>query len=111
MGRIQVQSAIITSQERERKRIAAELHDSLGQHLVVIKNLALLLLHQPADQDQARQQIGDISGEASQALHEVKEISYNLRPQQLERVGLTATLQGMVKRVAGVSGINISAKL
>src|ERR1700720_867789 len=33
---------LIASQEAERKRIAAELHDGLGQHLVVIRNLALL---------------------------------------------------------------------
>ncbi|MEJ7701597.1 MAG: two-component regulator propeller domain-containing protein [Pyrinomonadaceae bacterium] len=35
---------LLASQEHERKRIAAELHDSLGQRLVVIKNLALMLL-------------------------------------------------------------------
>ena len=33
---------LIDSQEHERRRIAAELHDSLGQHLIVIKNRALL---------------------------------------------------------------------
>jgi signal transduction histidine kinase len=32
---------LIASQEGERKRIAADLHDSLGQRLVVINNLAL----------------------------------------------------------------------
>ncbi len=36
---------LINSQESERKPIAAELHDSLGQHLVVIKNLALISLN------------------------------------------------------------------
>lgn len=35
---------LIASQEAERKRIAAEMHDSLGQRLIVIKNLALFLL-------------------------------------------------------------------
>ncbi len=35
---------LIASQERERKRIAAELHDSLGQQLLIIKNWAALAL-------------------------------------------------------------------
>ena len=35
---------LIASQENERKRISAELHDSLGQRLVIIQNQALLLL-------------------------------------------------------------------
>jgi signal transduction histidine kinase len=35
---------LIASQERERKRIAAELHDSLGQQLLIIKNWAVLAL-------------------------------------------------------------------
>jgi signal transduction histidine kinase len=35
---------LIDSQENERKRIASELHDSLGQRLVIIKNRALMPL-------------------------------------------------------------------
>ena len=35
---------LIASQERERKRIAGELHDSLGQQLLIIKNWAALAL-------------------------------------------------------------------
>ena len=35
---------LIASQENERRRIAAELHDSLGQRLVVINNLALICI-------------------------------------------------------------------
>ena len=35
---------LIESQENERKRIAVELHDSLGQRLVIVKNLALFFL-------------------------------------------------------------------
>jgi signal transduction histidine kinase len=33
---------LIASQERERQRIAAELHDSLGQNLLLVRNRALL---------------------------------------------------------------------
>ncbi|MBI1763873.1 MAG: hypothetical protein HYR56_20810 [Acidobacteria bacterium] len=102
---------LLESQERERQRIAAELHDSLGQRLIVIKNLALLLLQNKFSPTQTQAQIGDISAEASRAIHEVKEISYNLRPHQLEQAGLTKTLHGLVKQVAHASGIAITAEL
>ena len=55
---------LISSQESERKRIAAELHDSLGQRLVVIKNLALMFLHTPIGNGESREQIEEISAEA-----------------------------------------------
>src|SRR5262249_37936840 len=52
---------LIDSQEAERKRIAAELHDSLGQSLVIIKNRALHSLADPDDHDRAREQIEEIA--------------------------------------------------
>jgi signal transduction histidine kinase len=57
---------LIASQEAERKRIAAEMHDSLGRPLVVMKNLAYLLLRSkkaaPAD-DPDVQTIAEIRDE------------------------------------------------
>jgi signal transduction histidine kinase/ligand-binding sensor domain-containing protein len=96
---------LIASQEAERKRIAAELHDGLGQHLVVIKNLALLTLNQAADDNERQQRIESISDGASQAIREVREISHNLRPYQLDRLGLTLALQGIVKTAAAGSPV------
>ena len=101
---------LIASQENERKRIAAELHDSLGQRLVIIKNLALILLNGSAA-DGAREQIDEISTEASQAIGEVKEISYNLRPHQLDRLGLTKALEALVKKAASASPIAFTSEI
>ena len=101
---------LIASQENERKRIAAELHDSLGQRLVIIKNLALILLNGSAT-DGAREQIDEISNEASQAIGEVKEISYNLRPHQLDRLGLTKALEALVKKAASASPIAFTSEI
>lgn len=96
---------LIASQEAERKRIAAELHDGLGQHLVVIKNLALLTLREPTGDLAERERIEHISEGASQAIREVREISHNLRPYQLDRLGLTLALQGIIKTMAAGSTI------
>ena len=101
---------LIASQEHERKRIAAELHDSLGQRLVIIKNLALILLNGSAPAG-ARAQIDEISTEASHALGEVREISYNLRPHQLDRLGLTKAVEALVKKAASASPIAFTSEI
>ena len=106
---------LIVSQESERKRIAAELHDGLGQHLVVIKNLALMFLRTsagaPATSNGALGQIEEISAEASHAIGEVKEISYNLRPYQLDRIGLTKAVEALARTSAACSHIGFTAEI
>jgi len=108
---------LLSSQESERKRIAAELHDSLGQRLVVIKNLALLSLDNgslnsglPAATT-ARQHVEEISAEASHALGEVREISYNLRPYQLDLIGLTKATEALVNKASRASTVAFTADI
>lgn len=96
---------LIESQERERKRIAAELHDSLGQNLLVIKNRAILGNQVAANTAAAQEQFGEITDAVTEALNEVREIAYNLRPYHLDRVGLTGALEAMVEKIAEASGI------
>jgi signal transduction histidine kinase/ligand-binding sensor domain-containing protein len=105
---------LIASQEGERRRIAAELHDSLGQRLIIINNLALFLLRPKAragNEEDRRQTIEEIRTEASQAIEETRAISYALRPFQLDRLGLTKAIQALAKTVARASQIEISAEV
>jgi ligand-binding sensor domain-containing protein/signal transduction histidine kinase len=91
---------LIASQEHERKRLAAELHDSVSQTLVVIKNRALLSLQTPDDPRRALDQMDEIADAASEAIDEVREISYNLRPYHLDRLGLTKAIDAMIEKAA-----------
>jgi signal transduction histidine kinase len=105
---------LIASQEAERKRIAAEMHDSLGQRLIVIKNLAYLLLRArtgAVTDDADAQTITEISDEASSAIAETREISYNLRPLQLDRLGLTKAIGAMVRTTGIASEIHFTSEL
>ncbi len=102
---------LIASEERERKRVAAELHDSLGQRLVLVKNLLLMQLRKPAANGAQSEQLNEISAEVSQAIAEVKEISYNLRPHQLDQLGLSKALKALIKRAGDSSGIAFSAEI
>lgn len=95
---------LIESQESERKRIAAELHDSLGQNLLVIKNRALLgALTQP--DGGTKSQFDEISRSVTQTLEEVRTISYNLRPSHLDQLGLQTALVVMIEKVAASSEV------
>lgn len=95
---------LIASQEEERKRIAGELHDSLGQALLVIMNRAYLGA-QAENRSTTREQFDEISDSAAEAINQVREIAYYLRPSQLERFGLTTAVEEMLEQVAEASGV------
>jgi signal transduction histidine kinase len=102
---------LIASQELERKRIAAELHDSLGQNLLIIKNRAVLARDRPDDQPSRSDPLNEISEVASQSIEAVREISHNLRPYQLDRLGLTKAIRAVVLQVSKSSKITIHSEL
>jgi len=90
---------LMTTQEDERKRIAQELHDSLGQRLVVINSIAKLAVRfrdSPSKSDESRFQ--EISAEATAGLEDTRLIAYDLRPSHLDRLGLTQSIEYLVAR-------------
>jgi signal transduction histidine kinase len=102
---------LIESQETERKRIAAELHDSLGQELLIIKNRAALGLKMLGDTSKTREQMEQIAGTASQAITEVRQIAYNLRPYHLDEIGLSQSLEELIERVADACPIRFRSEI
>ena len=100
---------LIDSQEHERRRIAAELHDSLGQHLIVIKNRALLGSIKSAEG--LKDQFDEISRSATLSIDEVKQIAYNLRPYHLDQLGLGTSIQAMTARLGASSDIEFSVNV
>ena len=91
---------LIDSQEQERKRFAAEMHDGLGQSLVIIKNRARLSLKQSDQKEAMLDHLENISETASHAIEEAREIAFNLRPHLLDRLGLTKTIESMLGKVS-----------
>ena len=111
LARAEYTLQLIASQEAERARIAAELHDSLGQNLLLIKNRAQLALagkNPPAD---LREHIESISQLASQSIAEARQISHDLHPHQLDHLGLTRALEAMIDGAAESSGMVFQRKL
>lgn len=98
-------------QDEERQRVAAELHDGLGQSLAIIKNRAQMGLRNQTNTDRIMEQLEEISATATASILEVREIAHNLRPYELDRLGLGAAIESMVERVSNSTSISLSADL
>jgi signal transduction histidine kinase/ligand-binding sensor domain-containing protein len=101
---------LLESQEVERRRIAVELHDGLGQNLVLVKNLAAFRMAGNGEET-SPPQTAEIVAAAERALEEVHAISYALRPPELDRLGLAKAISVMVRRAAEASGIRFETRV
>jgi len=102
---------LIESQETERQRIARELHDSLGQNLLLIKNRAVMGLKDTATPEKMREQLQEISEASTGSVEEIRSIARALRPYQLDRLGLTKTLEDVAASVTTAGGLSIEAQV
>jgi PAS domain S-box-containing protein len=95
---------LMTMQDQERRRIARDLHDGLGQELAVAKMvLDKMFLEKPAQpQDQTWVQASSI---IDRAIQEVRTMSHLLHPPLLDEVGLQSALGWYVEGLAKRSGI------
>lgn len=92
--------AMIDSESKERKRIASELHDSLGQLLCTAKIIVSSLDDAVAQSDEEDKIAYGSSLELiDEALAEVRNISHNLMPVSLISVGLISALEELIKKI------------
>ena len=102
---------LINAHETERRRVAAELHDSIGQSLAMIKNSAVFGANTANDLSEAKEQLREISGASAQAISEVREIAYNLRPYLVDRLGLTKAIGELLEKIEDNSALEIVDEL
>jgi signal transduction histidine kinase len=103
-------SHLMTIQENERKRIAEELHDELGQSLLVLKlqiNTICRRLHDNLLKERCEQAMQY----TDQVIENVRRLSHDLRPLVLEGLGLTTALQALIKEFAENSQMKISTNM
>jgi two-component system sensor histidine kinase UhpB len=88
----------IGAQELERRRLALELHDEVGQLLTgVVLGLDGLAATVP---EEARSRVGELQGMVREGAEQVREIARGLRPESLEELGLRSALIGLTAAVA-----------
>jgi PAS domain S-box-containing protein len=102
---------LIDLQDEERRRIAAELHDSIGQSLVIIKHRAMICLRDSTGSDRMLGQLEEISSTATAAIDELHEIAHNLRPYELDRLGLVRAVETMVSKLSSSMAIRLHADI
>jgi PAS domain S-box-containing protein len=92
--------------EEERKRISRELHDELGQLLTILKfDLSWLKLEGSRNDANIIARIDAMMESVNEALASVKRISKEIRPPQLEALGLIGAIQWDVDQVEKKTGL------
>jgi signal transduction histidine kinase len=97
---------MLTLQDEERRRLARDLHDGLGQELTAAK-IIVDGIRAPDAKGQAAEASTLING----ALQQVRTISHLLHPPLLEELGLVAALRWYIDGLSKRSGINTSLEI
>lgn len=96
---------LIHAQEAERRRLAGELHDEIGQILTAV-SLSLELTKGAVDEG-ARGRLDESMAIVDRAIDQIRGMSLNLRPAMLDVMGLEAALRWFVGQQRNATGIDI----
>jgi signal transduction histidine kinase/ligand-binding sensor domain-containing protein len=107
----EVTTLLIQNQERERQRMAQEMHDVLGQELLIIKNRALMGLKTVKAGTKEHSHLEQISQSSTSMLKRVREIAHDLRPPELDRLGLSETLRAIIAHVSDASSFSLAGTI
>ncbi len=99
--------AVIDGQEEERRRIARELHDGVGQTLSGIK-LNWEIVSDTLISSPKIQHLEKMSHMLDDAVSEVRTISHQMMPKELEQFGLVPTIRGILQFNFGNTGIQFN---
>ncbi len=108
----ELSARLLQIQDEERRRIARELHDSVGQMLAAVSmNLAQVNHEANALSPDARKALEDNAGLLEQLSSEIRTISHLLHPPLLDEVGLQSALQWYIDGFSERSKIKVDLEL
>lgn len=103
--------SVLRVQEDERRKLARELHDGIGQNLTALKHrLGQLGAALPAD-PMLRGQLDDAIALCADTLDDTRELSRLLRPPILDDLGLEPALQWLARSQGEASGLRIAVEI
>jgi signal transduction histidine kinase len=94
-------------QDGERRRVARDVHDGLGQYLVGVKMGVDQLARRLVNDPQSHESISEISTLLNRAITETRTISHLLHPPLLDEIGLESALSVYADGFAKRSGITV----
>jgi signal transduction histidine kinase len=100
-------NAVFETQESERKRLAEDLHDSVGQVLSAIK-LNMHRLHKNAISESSQPLLVDTRKLIDECIQEIRNIIHNVLPPVLTDYGLLAALEALCSKVQQVTNIKVN---
>ncbi len=106
--RLRVLSArVLSIQEEERRRISSDLHDDIGQSVTALKFGLHRLASTPRLGGGATKLVSECIGMADATLERVRQLAYDMRPPQLDQLGLEEAVHWLVERQRAATGIDI----
>jgi signal transduction histidine kinase len=100
-------NAVIQTEEKERRRLAKDLHDGLGPLLSTVK-MAVSSLSQKEENAENKKIIDNTDYVITEAIRSLKEISNNLSPHVLDNFGLASAIKTFSGKVSSAQTIQIS---
>lgn len=101
----ELSARLLTVQDQERQRIGRDLHDSVGQYLVLLKIRLDQLEETFKLDDPTRGKVADCIHLLEEAIREVRATSYELYPPMLEEIGLKSAIEWYLDGYVERSGI------
>ncbi|MES9605943.1 histidine kinase [Actinomadura sp. NPDC000929] len=100
---------VLDAQEAERRRIAQELHDEIGQTLTVV----LLELKSVANRapEEISEELREVQETVRSSLDEVRRVARRLRPGVLDDLGLTSALTALATDFSGTGGPRVTRRV
>ena len=104
-------SSLIAAQDQERRRIARDLHDGLGQELSGAKMMVDCIQMQNQSVEWKEQAAAEASTLINQAIQQVRSISHLLHPPMLDEIGLQSSLRWFLDGLTKRSGLETSLEV
>jgi signal transduction histidine kinase len=88
---------LLQAEERERRRLAADLHDQVAQTLALSK-IKLRMLRESLSSTVYAEPLDEISGIIAQTINNIRAMTFDLSPPDLYELGLSSALEGLCER-------------